>query len=269
MMTRIIKLTISIIYFSFTKVKSILLRLIGINLRPQCVAIYYHSVFDHQKNNFEKQIKLISKNFKVIKSDYFGELESNGRYIIITFDDGFENVFRNGVPILERYKLPFTIFFVSEYFGKKADWDFPEEHPERYEKIMSIDQMKEIPTNLITVGSHTSDHKKLTKLNKQEVILELTKSRSTLGQITGNSINVIAFPNGLYNSFIIDESINAGYKRVFTIEPDNALKDKNETITGRIDVNCDDHYLEFWLKIHGAYLWLRWVNKLKKIGSSR
>ena len=207
---------------------------------------------------------LISRKTKVIKSNYIGELSSNGHYSIITFDDGFENVFNNAVPVLIQYSLPFTIFFVSDYFGKNADWEFPDDHPEKNEKIMTVNQMNEIPRNLLAVGSHTATHKKLSSIKKEEMISELKHSKLTLEKLTGDEVNLIAYPNGLYNSDIVQESLNVGYKRVFTIEPKNAVMNQEENVVGRINVNCDDYYIEFWLKIHGAYLWLNWSNKLKR-----
>jgi peptidoglycan/xylan/chitin deacetylase (PgdA/CDA1 family) len=209
-------------------------------------------------------MELISTKTKVIRSNYIGELNSNGHYSIITFDDGFENVFNNAVPILTQYSLPFTIFFVSDYFGKNADWEFPDDHPEKNERIMTIDQMNDIPRDLLTVGSHTATHKKLTTLKKEEMIEELKNSKLALEKLTGNEINLIAFPNGLHNSHIVKESLYLGYKRVFTIEPKNATMDQNDKVVGRINVSCDDYNIEFWLKIHGAYQWLNWTNKLKR-----
>ena len=112
-MTRIIKFIFSSFFFIWLKLKSFFSELFGIKTKPICVALYYHSIFNNEKETFKKQMDLINRKCKVIPSDYFGKLEKDKLYSIITFDDGFENLIGNAVPILEKYNLPFTIFFIS------------------------------------------------------------------------------------------------------------------------------------------------------------
>ena len=263
-MTRIIKLILSSFYFIWLKIKYFILKFLKIKSEPICVALYYHSIFDNEKEAFKKQMKLISKKCEVIPSDYFGKLEKDKLYSIITFDDGFENLIENAVPSLEKYKLPFTIFFISSYFGKKPEWEFDDYHPDMNEKIMTVEQMNKLPQNLITIGSHSVSHNKLTSYSEEDLVYELAESKKQLEQLSGKKVNVIAFPNGEYNEHVLQESFNAGYKRVFTIEPKLALTDNNERITGRVWANGNDWYPEFWLKIHGAYSWLDKAFELKR-----
>ena len=75
------------------------------------------------------------------------------------------------------------------------------------------------------------------------------------------TVKVTMGPTG--RNVVIQKSFAAGYKRVFTIEPKLALTDNNEKITGRVWVNGNDWYPEFWLKIHGAYSWLNKAFELK------
>ncbi len=263
-MTRIIKLILSAVYYIWFNTKRFVFKTLGIKQKPVCVALYYHSIFDNEKNNFNKQMELLSKKCKVIKSDYFGKLDNNNLYSIITFDDGFANLVKNAVPILSEKKLPFTIFFISDYFGKKPEWDFEGEHPDMNEKIMTVEQMNNLPEKLITIGSHSVSHNKLTSHLEEDLIFELEESKKQLEKLSGKNVDVIAFPNGEYNNFIVQKSFAAGYKRVFTIEPKLALQKDNEKITGRVWVNGNDWFPEFWLKIHGAYSWLDKAFEIKK-----
>ncbi len=263
-MTRIIKLIFSALYFIWLKIKRFFARLFGLKLSPICVAFYYHSIFDNEKNNFAKQMKLLKKKSNVIPSDYSGKLESNKLYSIITFDDGFENLIKNAVPVLEENQFPFTIFFISDYFGKKPEWNFEGEHPDMNEKIMTVKQMNSLPQNLITIGSHSVSHNMLTSHLEDDLVYELEESKSKLEKLSGRKVETIAFPNGEYNNFIVQKSFAAGYKRVFTIEPKLALQSENEKITGRVWANGNDWYPEFWLKVHGAYSGLAKIFELKR-----
>ncbi|MEE9430815.1 MAG: polysaccharide deacetylase family protein [Melioribacteraceae bacterium] len=263
-MTRIIKLILSSFYFIWLRTKRFIQSIFGFDVRPICVALYYHSIFENEKDAFAKQMNLISRKCKVIKTDFFGELEKNKLHTIITFDDGFENLVNNAVPILEEKKLPFTIFFISDYFGKTPNWEFEGVHPDMNEIIMTVEQMNKLPKELVTIGSHSVSHNMLTSHLEEDLVYELEKSKKKLEELSGRKIDTIAFPNGEYNNFIVQKSFAAGYKRVFTIEPKLALSNSNEKITGRVWANGDDWYPEFWLKIHGAYSWLDKAFEIKK-----
>jgi peptidoglycan/xylan/chitin deacetylase (PgdA/CDA1 family) len=63
---------------------------------------------------FEKQIKYISENYHVLRldDDWTGKVSKDEKYVVITFDDGYVDNFRNALPVLEKYNVPAT-FFVS------------------------------------------------------------------------------------------------------------------------------------------------------------
>ncbi len=263
-MSRIIKFLISFFYFIFIESKRIFAKILKIEITPICVTLYYHSIFANEKDRFKKQMNLIKNKTTVLKSDYFGKLDPWKRYSIITFDDGFENLIENAIPTLNELEIPFTIFFITNYFEKKPKWEMPEGHKDRNEKIMSVLQMKSIPDNLLTIGSHTANHKKLNTLSDDELWKELIDSKQALTKIVNKEITTIAFPNGEYNSSVIAKSFETGYKRVFTIDPDFSLQSPNEKITARVWTNGNDWYPEFWLKVHGGYCWLNSAFELKR-----
>jgi peptidoglycan/xylan/chitin deacetylase (PgdA/CDA1 family) len=239
---------------------------LGKQLNPLCVALYYHSIFPKEKESFRKQMDLVIKKSTVIKSDHQAELGDNGLYTIITFDDAFENLILNAVPILEEKNIPFTIFFISDYFGQLPNWEFPEGHSDTEQKIMSVEQMKSLPESLLTIGSHTKSHKKLNKLEERELVEELVGSKKTLEDLSGKEVTILSFPNGEYNDLVIQKSFEAGYERLYTIDPMFSLKEPKEKVTGRVWTNGNDWFPEFWLKLHGGYCWLdsaiRFKNKI-------
>ena len=83
------------------------------------------------KSNFEHIIKFFRKKYSVISiADYLDhyrlhkKLPSNA--LIITFDDGYKDIFENGLSIFEKYDLPVTIFLTSSYIdnNKRFWWDY-------------------------------------------------------------------------------------------------------------------------------------------------
>ncbi|MDT0643087.1 polysaccharide deacetylase family protein [Zunongwangia sp. F363] len=73
--------------------------------------------------NFESQIKMLKKNFKVLplyrleEQLRIGKLKHKSVYI--TFDDAYTDNYLNARPILEHYNCPATFFVPSHFIGKE------------------------------------------------------------------------------------------------------------------------------------------------------
>ncbi|WP_373055888.1 polysaccharide deacetylase family protein [Zunongwangia sp. H14] len=73
--------------------------------------------------NFESQVKMLKKNFKVLPLSRLEEQLRIGKLkhksIYITFDDAYTDNYINAKPILEQYNCPATIFVPSHFVGKE------------------------------------------------------------------------------------------------------------------------------------------------------
>lgn len=78
--------------------------------------------------NFEKQMEFLSNNYDVIRlEDICKEIGRDGRdgrdAVAISFDDGYKDVLYNVLPILEKYKVPMTVFITTGNIGsEKENW---------------------------------------------------------------------------------------------------------------------------------------------------
>lgn len=70
----------------------------------------------------------------------------------------------------------------------------------------------------VTIGSHTVSHPILLNCNQKELLYELRVSKEILEANLKKEVISLAYPNGDYNSNIIVECKNAGYKLAFTTE---------------------------------------------------
>ncbi len=71
------------------------------------------------RESFERQISYISRNYEVLRldEDWLEKVNAQKKYLIITFDDGYVDNYRNAMPILEKYMIPATFFVSTNLIG--------------------------------------------------------------------------------------------------------------------------------------------------------
>ncbi len=102
-----------------------------INDRPR--VLFYHGVAQNivspkielesiEAGEFERQLKYIKRYFRPITIDeFYAKFIGNnweGGEILITFDDGYKNILTTGLPLLERYDIPFALFITTDNLSK-------------------------------------------------------------------------------------------------------------------------------------------------------
>jgi peptidoglycan/xylan/chitin deacetylase (PgdA/CDA1 family) len=98
------------------------------------VVLFYHGVEKNildrtmqaqqlELQMFEKQMNFLRSNREVISMDDLEKSHAAGRpldsrHVVLTFDDGYQNNFRIVAPMLNSWKLPFTIFVSTRHVSE-------------------------------------------------------------------------------------------------------------------------------------------------------
>lgn len=249
---RIIKLSISLIYFVIYYIWNELCRLAQTDRVGTCAVLYYHSVPSRYRERFEKQMQVASCLAKPVDLLRISDLPADGRTVAITFDDALESFWENAVPVLMRLRIPVTVFAVSDALGSTPKWG--ESYYSPSERVMSAEQLGNLP-DLVTVGSHTLTHMNLVEADPAAAGEEIAASRQRLEMLLRRSVTLFSFPYGFFNVSTVRQCQQAGYERVFTTEPVLVVPSKDQFVIGRIAADPWDWPLEFRLKIMGAYRW--------------
>jgi peptidoglycan/xylan/chitin deacetylase (PgdA/CDA1 family) len=114
--------------------------------------------------------------------------------VAITFDDGFHNFLDYAAPVLDRLRLPASVFVVSGYCGRRNNWpsqpsgvlDLP---------LMDWRDLASLPPS-ISIGAHTETHPHLKALSEAECDRELRDSKDRIEQRLGRQIRSMAYPYG-------------------------------------------------------------------------
>lgn len=130
------------------------------------------------------------------------------RTFVITFDDGYESVYRSAFPILRRYHMTATVFLIAGRAGRRDTHD--QEHSYQGCALLTWQQVREMQQSGIDFGAHTVTHPDLTVLTDDQVETEMLESRDVIEQATGVAAPWFAYPYGRF-----DRRCRAIAQRVF------------------------------------------------------
>jgi peptidoglycan/xylan/chitin deacetylase (PgdA/CDA1 family) len=236
------------------------------------VALCYHSVIASQHSVFEQQMKYISKYAVSLRQ--VEEANDSDVMVAVTFDDAFECLLENVVPVVSKLRVPIAIFAVSGNLGSIPSWLSSSGHPDANLSTMSAEQLRRLANEPgYTIGSHSASHRHLGDLPAAELDVELASSKSLLENATGLPCDYLALPHGSYGPAVIEIANRLGYRRVLTLD-EIALPSRWPTGTvGRFSASPDMWKIEFMLTVHGAYAWLygwrAWIRRLRMSLSGR
>jgi peptidoglycan/xylan/chitin deacetylase (PgdA/CDA1 family) len=100
--------------------------------------------------------------------------------VVITFDDGFEDVATTAWPILAEHGLPFTVYLATAYVGGTMHWDGSTATAAG--PALTWDQIGDlVDSGLCTLGNHTHVHARPEKLTTHELDRCTAQIRSRVG----------------------------------------------------------------------------------------
>ncbi len=117
--------------------------------------------------------------------------------VVFQFDDAKKNIFKNAMPVLDKYGYPATTYAITDFVGttqpsSSGDLEF-----------MTVSQLQILRDKGWTIGSHTKSHANLFDLTDEELNTQFMDSKEWLinnGFINGSDF--VAYPRGDYNERI-------------------------------------------------------------------
>jgi peptidoglycan/xylan/chitin deacetylase (PgdA/CDA1 family) len=186
----------------------------------------YHGVADGWEHKlavrtgaFERQLTaLLRRRFRPAASA--DVLAGRGRLLHVTFDDAYQNVAENAVPVLERLGITATIFAVSAFAVDGRPLDIPElaweARAHRQEmRTLTWDGLRALAERGFEVGSHTVTHPHLPRLSDAELERELADSRARCEDEVGRPCRLLAYPFGEHDRRVQAAARRAGYTAAF------------------------------------------------------
>jgi peptidoglycan/xylan/chitin deacetylase (PgdA/CDA1 family) len=172
-------------------------------------------------SNFEAQMAWLARNgYRVVRlADLAGFLSGERplpqRAVVITFDDGYESVYRHAFPVLKKYGLPATAFVYTDFLGGGDALTWP--------------QMQEMQASgLVDIQSHSKSHRNLIERRPGEtdsvyranIDAEMRVPRETLERrLPPLKVRHLAYPFGDANDIVMDSATRHGFELAATVVP--------------------------------------------------
>lgn len=134
--------------------------------------------------------------------------------VVIVEDDAHKSVYSDMLPLVKKYNVPVTVFVYPSAVSNA-----------KY--ALTWDQIRELKkTGLFDFQSHTYWHpnfkKERRKLPPAEfeklVVSQLKKSKDKIEKEVGTKVDLLAWPFGIYDDYLLKKATEAGYVSTFTID---------------------------------------------------
>jgi peptidoglycan/xylan/chitin deacetylase (PgdA/CDA1 family) len=162
------------------------------------ISVHPRAFAEHMRILYESDVKVVPLR-DVLKLINNGQ--SIEQMVAITFDDGFRNFYKHGLPVLQRYNFPATLFLVTDYCGKNNGW--PSQRNSIVSRpLLSWAEVSEMSKDGVSFGSHTMSHPDLRRLPVREVEKELVASKKAIEDATSQPVEMFAYPYGYSNETV-------------------------------------------------------------------
>lgn len=119
------------------------------------------------------------------------------RPVVITFDDGYRDVYVNAFPIMQRFGFTGTVYVVANRLNADG--------------FLDLETMKILVEHGWEIGSHSMTHTELTQ-NHGLVRTEILQSRLDLDQALGIEVLTFAYPFGSLDEYVASKVYDYGYQ---------------------------------------------------------
>lgn len=174
----------------------------------------------------------------------------NSRLVGLTADDAHISVYTIALPLIKKYRIPMTLFVYPSAVSSAS-------------YAMTWDQLRELKgTGLFDFQSHTYWHPNFNKEKKRLapaefeklVEMQLRKSREKLQKELNVRVDMLAWPFGIHDPWLMKKAAEAGYAAGFTIEGYASRKEDHPMAIPRYLMVDSDRGKAFERIIRGSIL---------------
>lgn len=185
------------------------------------VVLIYHRVggraaveIDLPTALFDEQMAWLASSRRVVTLDRAVELLGDGEPptsaehppVVVTFDDGTDDLVDEALPVLARHGIPATLYLATQFVDEGRPW------PAEGRALSWAGAREMLDSGLITLGSHTHGHVLLDRLPPDEATQDLDRSRRLIEDNLGVVAEHFAYPKAVAPSPEVEDLVRARFR---------------------------------------------------------
>lgn len=179
---------------------------------------------------FHCQLDFLQRHYSLVTPETVLRTIADGapfpnRAVLLTFDDGYRDVYDVAYPMLKSRGLRAALFPATDYIGTGRLFPHDERLPVS-NPTLDWSHLREMQ-DVFAIGSHTMSHRRLTRLSRAEAQEEIVGSKKLLEDRLGRQVRMFCYPKGAAEdiSLPLEQMVrDAGYVASFvTLTGPNSL----------------------------------------------
>jgi peptidoglycan/xylan/chitin deacetylase (PgdA/CDA1 family) len=233
--------------------------------RKKVTILSYHSVVDGDDplradpykqhiplHLFQEHLDYLQQNRTVISLGEFLKARREHRRLpnystILTFEDGFEDFYTVVAGQLRVRQLSAAVFVITDRAEGRL--------PPNGESFLSWQQVQELGSSGLEIGSHTCSHPRLPDLPMEEVTRELEDSRAAILNHVDSPQIALSFPHGRTSESISQLAQSLGYSCALTGTLGLNGSEADMFALRRTNIASDDDLATFAARVSGLTWW--------------
>jgi peptidoglycan/xylan/chitin deacetylase (PgdA/CDA1 family) len=187
--------------------------------------------------------------------------------VVLTFDDGYQSLYTEVFPILQKYGFSATVFLVAGFCSKDNRWPGQPSIVPRM-RLLTWEQIDEMARFGVEFGSHTFHHPRLDHLPASALYDEIVLPKIVLENHLGRPVTVFAYPYGRYTDWVKD-MVSSSYEAACSTQLGLVKPSSDRYELERVEIKYLSHQWVFQQLFHAAfpyYLSARWAGRV--VGSA-
>lgn len=244
--------------------------------RQPLLILMYHRIQDHPRGTdyvpihvFRQHISyLIDEGFRFLSMRQVFEnwptVLTGPKTAVLTFDDLWASQIDECLPVMRQHGCVGTFFVPTAHIGDRRQRLSRAPFACFQSDLGSWQDVELLEHNGMEIGAHTHTHARMSDLDQNEVVEELSTSNRILSGIVQSPITSFAFPFGRpssYTPWIVSLLPAFGYKTACTTQWGRPVSESNLLELPRIAIDGLDDLARFAKKIEGHYDFLRWLRR--------
>jgi peptidoglycan/xylan/chitin deacetylase (PgdA/CDA1 family) len=204
------------------------------------------------RRKFERQMRWLGRRRPVLALDELlayrrSNLLPPAGAVVVTIDDGYDDVRTLAHPVLRRHRIPATLFVVTGRMGNGNLWN--DDGPLAGRPIVSWADASGLHHEGLALGAHTRTHPVLPELPPAGQDDEIAGSYSDLEEALGEPVETFAYPYGKWNEETADSARRAGFAVALSVRAGRNCAATAPYALRRTEVEGTDSFLRFLLGV--------------------